>query len=676
MEFGCGGVWENLLSPFSSIHLRVSCGIYSNLSDQGFIMINSIFTRLSILLVAAVAASVAGAKLVLVENGQPRVPIIIFEDAPPYTLRSAHELAEYIEKVTGGKPQVIEGTPDPLPEHAIWVGYQPVMDSLFPAVDFDFEHPEEILITANERHLAIVGRDRWDPDNLVVPGRRAMIHGMQQEYGTANAVYTFLRDYLGVRWLWPGELGEDIIEQPTLAFESFVYTYYPQIRHRDGVLYLSALGGRAGQSHDWSRMQRLQLGSLNLAPSSHGFTSWWERFGESNPEYFALQPNGERNGWPGPRTVKICQSNPDVWQQWVDDVETALKENPNLTSIDAGPNDGWSSGHCICPDCLAWDHPEGEPRQHHWQGMIHEYRALSDRDVKFYNELARLIRERYPDREFYVRGSAYGHTRPAPIEAIPDDNVIITSVANFLFWPDAVDRGSTWGTTHRQQFADWGKVAPNLGWRPNASGWWRNGFPDTQMQQTMEDWRFVAENNTISITIDTPSEFWSTQGPIYYLIGNLTWDPYQDPHALMEDYYSRAFGKAAGTMTEYWERMEAASIIAQGGRGDPSAFDEEFFTTAYSLLDTAKAEVAGEREKYGQRIEFVRAGLDYARLYLELLVVIEKHNATQDPDAAERAREIWAEFERIGTDYPYAIYWEHIRPQRSIMQRWHPDWPQ
>ena len=32
--------------------------------------------------------------------------------------------------------------------------------------------------------------------------------GMQQEYGTANAVYSFLQEQLGVRWLWPGE--EDV----------------------------------------------------------------------------------------------------------------------------------------------------------------------------------------------------------------------------------------------------------------------------------------------------------------------------------------------------------------------------------------------------------------------------------------------------------------------------------
>lgn len=625
--------------------------------------------------VAPLCLSTVCAKLVLVEDGVSLAPIVIFEDAPPYTLQAASELADYIEKSSGARPELITGTPDPLPQHAIWVGYQPVLKDLFPQVDFEFQHPEEILITANDHHLAILGRDRWDPDNLIVEGRRSTIHGFQMEYGTANAVYTFLRDYLGVRWLWPGELGEDVLNTPVIAFEPFEYRYHPQIRHRSGVLYLSALGNRNGQSEDWSRQQRLQLSSLELAPSSHGFTTWWDRFHETNPEFFALQPDGSRH-WPNPRTVKICQSNPDVWQQWIDDVATALEANPHLTSVDAGPNDGWTSGHCICENCLAWDHPDGEMRRFSWRGVTAEYVAISDRDVKFYNQLARLLKERFPDRDILVRGSAYGHTRPAPIEAVPDDNVIITAVANFIFWPDAVDRGSTLGTTHKQQMEDWGKVAPLLGWRPNASGWWRNGFSDIQLEQTMEDWRFVADNNTISITIDTMPEFWATQGPVYYLIANLTWDPYQDAQAVMEDYYQRAFGKAAETMKDYWQRMEAASVVAQGGRGDPAAFDDEFFSTAYSLLDTAAAEVADEPERFRQRIEFVRAGLDYSRLYLELVAVMDGHNRGQDASAAERAREIWQEFEDIGNAHPYAIHWHHIRPTRSIMQRLHPDYPQ
>ena len=65
--------------------------------------------------------------LVLVRNGVSLAPIVIFKGAPPYTRGAADELVEYIEKITGARPKIIEGEPNPLPKRAIWVGYQPVM---------------------------------------------------------------------------------------------------------------------------------------------------------------------------------------------------------------------------------------------------------------------------------------------------------------------------------------------------------------------------------------------------------------------------------------------------------------------------------------------------------------------------------------------------------------------
>ena len=113
----------------------------------------------------------------------------------------------------------------------------------------------------------------WDPKGLVIEGRRGKkIMGKQQEYGTANAVYTFLQDHLGVRWLWPGELGEDVLKRQTLAFAPFQYRYHPQIRARGGLFHFSSfIGGGYGTSRDWARKQRLQLDSLEMA-GGHAFS--------------------------------------------------------------------------------------------------------------------------------------------------------------------------------------------------------------------------------------------------------------------------------------------------------------------------------------------------------------------------------------------------------------------
>lgn len=65
---------------------------------------------------------------------------MVYEDAPPRTRGAADELAAYIERISGARPDVIEGVPDPIPPHAIWVGVQPAVRKFFPEIDFDFEH--------------------------------------------------------------------------------------------------------------------------------------------------------------------------------------------------------------------------------------------------------------------------------------------------------------------------------------------------------------------------------------------------------------------------------------------------------------------------------------------------------------------------------------------------------
>jgi len=624
------------------------------------------------------------AELVLVDEGVSRAPIVIFEDAPPLTRRAADELAYYIEKTSEAKPDILEGEPKPIPERAIWVGYQPVLEKLFPNVDFNFQHPEEILIAANESHAVIAGRDRWDPEHMVAQVRDEKIVGKQQEYGTVNAVYTFLQERLGVRWLWPGELGEDVIENETIALAPFEYRYHPQIRARGGVFHFSSLGNRGyGRSHDWTRLQRLQLDSLHQ-PGGHAFGDWWDRFGEQHAEYFALQPDGTRSGFPAPKYAKLCQSNPAVWEQWLGDVEAQLKEDPTQTVFSGSPNDGWLSGHCVCDKCSAWDHPDGEPRMFHWKGEHREHVALSDRHVTFANHLARRLKQRYPDQDYYVLMLSYGHSRPIPVEAVPADNVIISSVANFFGRTHLKDRGSTRGATHREQLAGCGKVASHLMWRPNTGSpaGWQQGLPDLSVSQTIEDLKFVAENHCIGIYIDSVWEHWATQGPQYYAMAQMVWNPRQDSRALLDDYYRRGFGPAADEVKAYYTLMERAreAFVDEHDAGAgvvdfPNLYTAELLAQAAEHLDRAAARGIDAPERYRRRVEFVRAGLTFTELLVENIVSMAEYWRNPDASIAGKVQKYWEAIERLCQEHPYAVNWGPVRPQTPRMLGLHPDYP-
>jgi hypothetical protein len=638
------------------------------------------------LLTATLLASLAvshASEFVLVAPDTAPAPVIIFKDAPPRTRDAAATLADYIGKIGGARPAVMEGEPQPLPERAIWIGFQPALKKLFPKLDFDFKQPEEILIAANERHLVITGRDRWDPQHMEAQGPDGRITGKQQEYGTVNAVYTFLQDKLGVRWLWPGDLGEDIVKRATIRLAPFEHRHHPRIRSRGGVFHFSSLGNKGyGRAHDWTLRQRLQLGSLEME-GGHAFSTWWDRYHETHPEIFALQPDGTRSGFPNPRTAKLCESNPKVWELWLKGVEKQLARDPTRTTFNASPNDSWASGHCVCANCSAWDHPDGEPRLFHWKGRHEEHPALSDRDVTFANKLGGLLKAKYPGKDYRVLMLSYGHSRPAPVVARPADNVIMVIVANFFGRSGLVDRGSTRGMTYRQQFDAWAKLAPHLMWRPNTGSpaGWQQGLPDLHVTQTIRDLKDVAAANCLGIFIDSVWEHWATQGPQYYVMAQLVWDPAQDAQAVLDDYYRRGFGPAAGPVRAYFELWEQArmAFVAENGEAGvlsfPGLYTAERLRAAEAHLQRAAAAVASAPERYRQRVEFVRAGLTFTQRLVENITLMRGYWQKPDATIAVQVRKNWEAIERHCVEHPYAINWGPVRPSTPRMIGLHPDHP-
>lgn len=643
--------------------------------------------RIIALWLLGLALPCRAAEFVLADRLQqvPPPPIVLPADVPPLTREAAETLASYLHRMVGSKPEVFVGEPKPRPARAIWVGMQPAVAELFPKLDREFRHPEEILIAANSSHLLIAGRDRWDPKTLAMNLGPKGVTGKQEEYGTVNAIYTFMQDSLGVRWFWPGETGVDIPKKDRIALAPFEYRYHPPIRSRSGVFNYSRFMARSnyGQSQEWVRFQRLQLDSLSF-DGGHAFTEWWDKYHKQYPEIFALQPDGTRSGYPNPRNVKLCLSNPKVWELWLDQVAEQLREDPTRTVFNASPNDGWASGHCVCPNCRAWDHPDGEPRVFNWAKKNETLPALSDRDVTFANTLAGLLKMKYPDRHYRVMMLSYGHSRPAPVKARPADNVIMTIVANFLGRKDLVDRGSTRGETYRQQFDAWAKIVPSMFWRPNTGSpaGWQQGLPDLSIQQTIRDFQDVAAANCEGIFIDTVWEHWATQAPQYYMMAQLTWNAKIDAPAVLADFYQRAFGPAAPAVREYFETIEkermafTAKDKESGLFAFPKLYTPQLLADSQDRLDrAAQAVEPGSIE--ARRVAFIQAGLTYTQLLIEIIRQMNGYwqKKTKDEAVAATVRQLWEQIEKHVAAHPHAINWGPVRPITPRMAGLHPDYP-
>ncbi len=556
-----------------------------------------------------------GAEMLVVEKGISKVPIMVATDAPAATTQAVDDLVRYLEKISGAKPEILVGAVDPVPESAIWVGSHPNLDKIFPKANLEFTYPEEILHLCNGQNILIAGRDRRVGTN-------------QTEHGTANSIYTFIEKKLDVRWLWPSDLGEDIIKKETIAFAPFEYRFHPIFRFR-------LLWPR--QPRAWHLWQRLLLNSYPFS-AGHAYTDWWEKYHETHPEWFALR--GEKVGrtpenWganPMPKAVKLCVSNPEVAVQWLADAEKAFRDNPSRIMASASPNDG--AGFCVCEKCRAMDHPDGPP--------IWGYVALTDRYVKYWNILARGLREKFPDREVLVGAYAYSAYVSAPISAKLEKNIAVGFVGSFPTANDEITEAQ------KKNWLAWAAQASAIVYRPNLF-FYSGGFiglPILATRRTIDDMRFLAENKCVGFEVDSLGGCWATQGLEYYLMAQLTYDPLQDGDAIIKDYCRRGFGPGAVEIEHYFAFLEqiheavlARIKLSSGAAREMVDICQEIYTPevlaqADKLMRRVEAKVAEGPELYIERVAFARTGLAYVRLQVEIMNAMKLARESKGADTA------------------------------------------
>ena len=173
-------------------------------------MFNSIqreFTCLSIrlpagvllVLVLTIWSSVSGAEpeqVVLAEAGRARFRIVVPKEPTRPLTDAANELAEYLGRISGAAFEVATESGDLTP---FYLGDCDATREL--GIDARRLNPEGFHIVLRPDACAIVGRiPSPDDDPGIVDS---------EQVGVWHGVHRFLED-LGVRWLWPGELGEVI----------------------------------------------------------------------------------------------------------------------------------------------------------------------------------------------------------------------------------------------------------------------------------------------------------------------------------------------------------------------------------------------------------------------------------------------------------------------------------
>ena len=165
--------------------------------------------KMTCILCGLLLCSFASAQtLKIADNGKSDY-VIVIPDNPAMVLKNAaRELAEHLKWVTGIEYKIFEAAARPKGKPAFFIG--DAGKAAFPDVDFTKAKADTTAIRFKDGDVYLNGR---------------------MPRGPLYAVYTFLEDYVGIRWWTPTE--NFFPAKPTLVVDAKDYLYSPQIVSRE-----------------------------------------------------------------------------------------------------------------------------------------------------------------------------------------------------------------------------------------------------------------------------------------------------------------------------------------------------------------------------------------------------------------------------------------------------------
>ncbi len=582
-----------------------------------------------VLLAATSTVPAHGARIELVRDGRSCATIVVADDRDDGPKRSALDLQHYVEAITGVRlPMRTDGRR--VDGVGLYVGRcQPSRDADLPPADVT---PEAFAVRVRDGNVFFVGR--------ATPA-------------VEFAVVSFIEDRLGVRWFWPGPLGEVLPPRSpgklavNVEDEVVVPDWSPRVW--SGNSYYPSW-------RDWNRRNKLSIGPPLPRRQFQNYV--WkvfptEKYAETHPEYYPLV-KGKR--WIPPKGVRHwrpCESNPEVQQLIVDHAVEYFKQHPESDSFSLGMDD--IATMCSCPACIAMD-----ARPHRDYAL----RRFSDRHYKFVNTMARKIAERCPGKHVGTLIYNIARTLPKTVDRL-EPNVFgyLTQVAP-EWWRRSMKR-------HDMDLTrEWAKRCSQL----YRYDYWGLGFltPRYCPHNVDEAMKFDKSVGLRGIYIEVYT-CWPNTGPMIWAGSKLFWETGLDVDGLLDEFFTKMFGQAAPVMKRYYDRLEQSWNTPRAGRIGWGHSRVDVNARSMSLEDLVacermlvEARQAAKRDVVRKRIDVVAAGLAFGSYLIRLVALGDEIDKIQvkDRTSAEAALTKIVEINRLASDRVKA--WRTIRARRDL----------
>lgn len=511
------------------------------------------------MLLALCSLSCAQGQTVIVKEGQSQATIVL-PDSPSKTLSlAASELQEHIKLISGAQVAIVNRPAKPAGV-GIYIG-STVDGRSAPADPAKDDFALHLRVTPNA--IELLGNT---------------------EDGVLMAAYELL-EQLGVRWYMPGPDGVDVIESKTVTAKLQDFQDAPKYKGR----ILQAVGDR-----DWA--SRMRLGGMNAG--GHGLGPTFDQINE--PELFYRYLNDGRIS----HQEKV--SEPEVFKRVIEFWREKLKANPEMKFLNIGPHDG--AGFGTDP----WDATDFDPIL----GQV----ATTDRYIKFFNKVLEEFKDEYPD--LGVAFYAYTQEMRPPVREKPNKHILPMLAAIGLDRFHSINNPLSWEKKYLKTVIEgWQALGVNMMFRGYLFNLADHGLPFSMIDIVKNEWPYYYDKGFIAMRVECIVN-WAYHGPALYLAARLFWDPHADADKILEEYWTRFYGPAAGAMKEHFDIVENAYIHSDYYTGNvfdvPKIITPEVRKEMNRSLKAAEKAVKGDK-KYEPRVNVVRIGFEYGEANFKMM---------------------------------------------------------
>ena len=472
---------------------------------------------------------------------------------------AAEEMTNFLSRVFGAEvPVVAKPTSG---KTGIWLGV---------GADVGGLARDEFVIKAEPGRVVIAGRDsaKDDPKRCVAIGSTAQYY----ERATLFGVYEFLERFARCRFYFPGELGEIVPRRQSIAVPCGEIRVKPDMmarsvysgggsspKARDGVWFEERPKESDGKALNWLRLRF----ETENHPCCHGLNKfkYIDRFGKTNPEYFALLSNGTRSDNPKqPHPGQLCLTS-GIYEEIYQDVRAYFKGEKAAVRglerwgsncvdgryIDVMCQDGMVA--CQCPNCQT-----EYTRCKEIYGRDHDYADNWATELVWSNTCVIARRLTQEGIKGTVTQMAYYPYRHVPRMDIPSNVDVMVA-----------ERGP-WSANHSEemkaQIDEIRSWAEKLG-RPV----WIWTYPGKYNQQAYPGiphmtprcigaFYKAAAPYIFGSFMESESDRFLYGYLNYYVVSRIFWDRNTDVDAILKEHYDLMFGPAASEMQSFFEKLE------------------------------------------------------------------------------------------------------------------------